>query len=77
MKTQKNKVYAAGIVNTAEGEWAWQGTVVAESMKEAKKLLADFKKEKDIKGSCEVMNPDNGPKETKRPKGVSDSMRLS
>jgi hypothetical protein len=69
----QNKVYAAGIVK--KDEWLWQGTVVAENIKMASRMLARFKKENKIKGHCEVTEF-FGRAYTERPKGVSDSMVL-
>ena len=68
------KVYAAGIVNSKD-QWAWQGTVVANSVAEGKKLLAAFRKESGISGRCEVIDM-CGPNYTNRPIGVSESTDL-
>jgi hypothetical protein len=66
----KNRVYAAGIANR-ENDWIWQGTVVAESLASAKKILSKFKKKHRLVGRCEVVffGP---PTFTKRPAGVSN-----
>ena len=37
------KVYAAGIINSRD-QWSWQGTVVANSIAEAKRLLTTYRK---------------------------------
>lgn len=67
------KVYAAGIVNSKD-QWAWQGTVVANTIAEGKKLLTAFRKESVISGRCEVV--DMGGHYTNRPIGVSESTDL-
>lgn len=67
------KVYAAGIVNTKD-QWSWQGTVVANTIAEGKKLLTAFRKESGISGSCEVVDMDGH--YTNRPIGVSESTDL-
>ena len=72
--TKDLKVYAAGILNR-EGDWAWQGTVVAQSIAEGKKLLREWKIKEDIKGTPEVAALGE-PRITTRPKGVSHSMSL-
>ena len=69
------KVYAAGI-HTRSGDWIWQGTVVAQSLKEGKQLLVDWKKSNEIPGTSEVVAICE-PQVTSRPKGVSDSMNLN
>ena len=70
----KNKVYAAGIVDH-RGDWIWQGTVVAATLTEGKRLLASFKRRNDIAGRCEVTS--FGPANvTRRPVGVSNSTNL-
>ena len=71
----KNKVYAAGIVDRWD-HWEWQGTVVAESAKEAKRLLVEFKKIAGIIGRCEVTTF-GGPHFTERKKGVSNLTYLN
>jgi hypothetical protein len=71
------KVYAAGIVNTKDPNgpfWAWQGSVVANSEAEGKKLLTAFRKESGISGRCEVIDMDGH--YTNRPIGVSESTDL-
>lgn len=68
------KVYAAGIVNFKD-QWAWQGTVVANSIAEGKKLLTAFRIDSGISGRCEVVDM-NGPNYTNRPIGVSESTDL-
>lgn len=73
--TKKMKVYAAGIADRQD-DWAWQGTVAAESANEAKKLLAQFKRENFMSGRCEVTTF-HGPHYTNRKKGVSNSTYLS
>jgi hypothetical protein len=55
MKKKKNKCYAAGIVNRRD-DWAWQGTVVAPNIREAKKLVTQFKKENGFDGRGEVVD---------------------
>lgn len=67
------KVYAAGIVNSKD-QWAWQGTVVANTIAEGKKLLTAFRKESGISGRCEVVDMDGH--YTNRPIGVSESTDL-
>lgn len=67
------KVYAAGIVNSKD-QWAWQGTVVANSIAEGKKLLTAYRKESGISGRCEVVDMDEH--YTNRPIGVSESTNL-
>lgn len=69
------KVYAAGI-HTRNGNWIWQGTVVAQSLKEGKQLLSNWKKSNGIPGTSEVVAIGE-PQVTSRPKGVSDSMLLN
>jgi hypothetical protein len=68
------KVYAAGIVNSKD-QWTWQGTVVANTIAEAKKLLVSFRIDFGISGHCEVVDM-NGPNYTNRPIGVSESTDL-
>jgi hypothetical protein len=68
------KVYAAGIINSKD-QWAWQGTVIANTIIEGKKLLTAFRKESGITGRCEVIDM-NGPNYTNRPIGVSESTDL-
>ena len=68
------KVYAAGIVNSKD-QWAWQGTVVANSIAEGKKLLTAFRINFGISGRCEVVDIDGH--YTNRPIGVSESTDLS
>ena len=68
------KVYAAGIINSRD-QWSWQGTVVANSIAEAKRLLTAYRKADGIKGRCEVIDM-NGPNYTNREIGVSDSTNL-
>mgnify|MGYP003705651807 CR=1 FL=1 len=65
----KNRVYVGGIVDR-DGDWIWQGTVVAETAASAKKMLSAFKKKQRLVGRCEVVcfGP---PKFTKRRAGVS------
>ena len=67
------KVYAAGIVNSKD-QWSWQGTVVANTIAEGKKLLTAFRKESRISGRCEVVDMDGH--YTNRPIGVSESTYL-
>jgi hypothetical protein len=67
------KVYAAGIVNSKD-QWAWQGTVIANTIAEGKKLLTAFRKESGISGRCEVIDMDGH--YTNRPIGVSESTDL-
>ena len=67
------KVYAAGIVNSKD-QWAWQGTVVANSIAEGKKLLTAFRINFGISGRCEVVDIDGH--YTNRPIGVSESTDL-
>jgi type V secretory pathway adhesin AidA len=67
------KVYAAGIVNSKD-QWAWQGTVIANTIAEGKKLLTAFRKESGISGRCEVVDMDGH--YTNRPIGVSESTDL-
>jgi type V secretory pathway adhesin AidA len=67
------KVYAAGIVNSKD-QWAWQGTVIANTIAEGKKLLTAFRKESGISGRCEVIDMDGH--YTNRPIGVSESTNL-
>lgn len=67
-------VYAAGISNR-NGNWIWQGTVVAGNKKHALRMLSRFKKEKELGGLCQVEII--APKVlTSRPYGVSNSMNL-
>jgi hypothetical protein len=68
------KVYAAGIVNSKD-QWSWQGTVVAYSIEEAKRLLTTYRRADGMQGRCEVIDM-NGPNYTNRPIGVSDSTQL-
>ena len=73
------KVYAAGIVNTKDQNgpfWSWQGSVVANSEAEGKKLLTAFRKESGISGRCEMFDMGVGPNYTNRPIGVSESTNL-
>jgi hypothetical protein len=67
------KVYAAGIVNSKD-QWAWQGTVVANTIAEGKKLLVAFRIDFGISGRCEVIDMDGH--YTNRPIGVSESTDL-
>ena len=67
------KVYAAGIVNSKD-QWAWQGTVIANTIAEGKKLLTAFRKESGISGRCEVIDMDGH--YTNRPIGISHSTDL-
>jgi type V secretory pathway adhesin AidA len=67
------KVYAAGIVNSKD-QWSWQGTVIANTIAEGKKLLTAFRKESGISGRCEVIDMDGH--YTNRPIGVSESTDL-
>ena len=69
------KVYAAGIVNSKD-RWVWQGTVVAYTIAEGKKLLTAFRKESGISGRCEMIDMGVGPNYTNRPIGVSESTDL-
>jgi hypothetical protein len=72
--TKNLKVYAAGILDR-EGDWTWQGTVVAHSIKESKELLREWKKQLHIEGTIEVaVIGEQRP--TQRPMGVSSSMSL-
>ena len=71
------KVYAAGIVNTKDQNgpfWSWQGSVVANSAAEGKKLLTAFRINFGISGRCEVVDIDGH--YTNRPIGVSESTDL-
>jgi len=69
------KVYAAGILDR-DGDWVWQGTVVAQSIKEGKELLKEWKKQHHMVGTSEVaVIGEQRP--TQRPKGVSSSMSLN
>jgi hypothetical protein len=73
------KVYAAGIVNTKDKNgpfWSWQGSVVANSAAEGKRLLTAFRKESGISGRCEMIDMGVGPNYTNRPIGVSESTNL-
>lgn len=74
MKNQRNKVYAAGIADRND-DWVWQGTVVAKSQSAAKKLLAEFKKQRDLNGRCEVVTFGET-SYTERSEGVSESTNL-
>ena len=67
------KVYAAGIVNSKD-RWVWQGTVVAYTIAEGKKLLTAFRINFGISGRCEVVDIDGH--YTNRPIGVSESTDL-
>ena len=67
------KVYAAGIVNSKD-RWVWQGTVVAYTIAEGKKLLTAFRIDFGISGRCEVVDIDGH--YTNRPIGVSESIDL-
>ena len=67
------KVYAAGIVNSKD-RWGWQGTVVAYTIAEGKKLLTAFRIDFGISGRCEVVDIDGH--YTNRPIGVSESTDL-
>jgi len=73
-KVKIKQVYAAGIVNSKD-QWSWQGTVVAHSIAEAKRLLTSYKKEDGMQGRCEVIDMD-GPHYTNRQIGVSHSTDL-
>jgi hypothetical protein len=53
MKQRKNKCYAAGIADRRDN-WVWQGTVVAPNLREAKKLVSEFRKQEGIAGRSEV-----------------------
>jgi hypothetical protein len=67
----KNKCYPAGISNR-NGDWVWQGTVVASTIKEAKKILIEFKKGMGYVGSSNVDSYFSKP--TNRLPQVSGSM---
>ena len=67
------KVYAAGIVNSKD-RWVWQGTVVAYTIAEGKKLLTAFRINFGISGRCEEVDIDGH--YTNRPIGVSESTDL-
>jgi hypothetical protein len=73
--TKDLKVYAAGILDR-EGDWTWQGTVVAQSIKEGKELLKEWKKQHHMVGTSEVAAIGEQ-RPTQRPKGVSSSMNLA
>jgi hypothetical protein len=79
MNTAKNiprhKVYLAGIADR-NGEWLWQGTVVAENTKQAFRFLSWFKKENEFKGGVKIDCPPGAPIYTERAKGVSHSMNI-
>lgn len=49
----KNKCYAAGLVNRKDN-WEWQGTVVAQNQKVARKMVLQYKKENQLSGRVEV-----------------------
>ena len=72
--SNKFRIYGAGIVNS-NCDWEWQGTVSANNLVEAKRLLVQFKKEHGLKGSCEVTNF-GMTNFTKRKPGVYNSMIL-
>ena len=72
-KVKIKKVYAAGIVNSKD-RWVWQGTVVAYTIAEGKKLLTAFRINFGISGRCEVVDIDGH--YTNRPIGVSESTDL-
>ena len=73
-KTKQFRIYGAGIVNS-NCDWEWQGTVSANNMNEAKRLLAEYKRNSDIRGRCEVT--DFGMTNfTKKKPGVYDCMIL-
>ena len=72
-KVKIKKVYAAGIVNSKD-RWVWQGTVVAYTIAEGKKLLTAFRIDFGISGRCEVVDIDGH--YTNRPIGVSESTDL-
>jgi hypothetical protein len=68
------RVYAAGIVDR-NYDWAWQGTVVAETKSAALRMLSEFKKKSGIAGRCEVTTFGRA-STTHRPVGVSNSTNL-
>jgi hypothetical protein len=53
MKQHKNKCYAAGIADRQDN-WIWQGTVVAPNLREAKKMVSEFRRKEGISGRSEV-----------------------
>jgi len=69
----KNKCYPAGISNT-KGDWVWQGTVIASTIKEAKKMLIEFKKEMGYVGRSNVDSYFSRP--TNRLSQVSGSLTI-
>lgn len=70
----KNKVYAAGVIDRND-DWTWQGSVVAGSFDEARKMLSAFRKKKGIQGSCAITTF-HGPHFTDRKKGISHTTNL-
>jgi hypothetical protein len=69
----KNKCYPAGIANR-RGDWVWQGTVVASTIKEAKKMISEFKKQMKYSGKPEVSSYFS--QQTNRGSGVYESMMI-
>jgi len=68
----KRRVYAAGI--SRGDKWVWQGTVVAENIKQASRFLSKYKSDRELKGRCMItIIIENF---TERPKGVSNSLEL-
>lgn len=53
MIQEKNKCYVAGIADRQDN-WVWQGTVVAPNLREAKKMVSEFRRKKRILGRSEV-----------------------
>ncbi len=66
----ESKCYPAGIANR-RGDWVWQGTVVASTIKEAKKMISEFKKQMKYFGKSEVSSYFS--KQTNRIPGVYES----
>lgn len=73
--TNQARIYGAGI-HDSNFDWVWQGTVAAKNMTEARKLLVAFKKEKGLKGTCDVTDFDIPDNFSKRKPGVYYSMVL-
>jgi hypothetical protein len=45
----KKRCYVAGIVDRND-DWVWQGTVVAPNLREARKMMAAFRREQGLVG---------------------------
>ena len=49
----KKRCYVAGIVDHND-DWVWQGTVVAPNLREARKMMAAFRREQGLVGRSGV-----------------------